>query len=105
MSGIIIPIQTHRNYRFPKVELPESFTEIQKILGLRDPGKPRAFEFRIREKGCEVWLKFTGGLSLNLSAENGYLKNRAEGRLWAIEFAKRYGFTPMEQSKPPKEAG
>ena len=97
--GTVIPLAQHHRYRFPTVELPQSFIDVQAVFGLRRIGKPYAFEFHRRKKGCEVWLRFHGGLHVNLSIEHGYFEHRAEGRAWACQFASRYGFEPMEYKR------
>ena len=86
-----------------------SFDPVARALGLPpvDFDAPKAFTFRRRKRegrwGWEIGLHI-GRLWLNLSCcstdPSPHLRTRDEARAWAIRFAERHGFQPMEQPQP-----
>lgn len=88
-----------------------SFKQVANALGLPpvDWNEPKAFTFRRRKRegvwGWEIGLQ-VGRFWLNLhcdsSNEAPFLLKLNDARAWAIDFATRHGFEPMEQRRPPR---
>jgi hypothetical protein len=89
-----------------------SFGQVASAFGLPpvDWNAPKSFTFRRRRRdgawGWEIGLN-VGRLWLNLTCDSRdsapHVATLAEARAWAIGFAERHGFQPMEQGRPPRK--
>jgi hypothetical protein len=88
-----------------------SFGQVAQAFGLPpvDWTQPKTFTFRRRKRdsvwGWEIGLNI-GQLWMNLTCESTdpapHVKTLDEARTWAIGFAERHGFAPMERKRQPR---